>query len=193
MQIFCGIWCVNFIPTWCFNPCRPVLIRVGILIQKRPDPCIDKTQPVALKVCSGPLFKEQDQNVYLKLLYYKQTNKIDCSGVDGLCFHCNIVLDTKGCFYNFCLCHEVRSSLKEEETQVGSKKRELDELWRSYIPKKVVSLFETWKSPWWRQYKTTTKVKLLIRKFPLQTLTHILPTSGENKGRKLFCYIQCDT
>ena len=52
--------------------------------------------------------------------------KIDCFSVDGLCSHCNTVFEATGCFYHFSPCQELRTSLTEEDIQVGSKKRELD-------------------------------------------------------------------
>ena len=41
---------VNYTPTRCANPCSPVLIRVGISIQKPVDSHLDKTRPVASKI-----------------------------------------------------------------------------------------------------------------------------------------------
>ena len=53
-----------------------------------------------------------------------------------------------GCFYHFCPCQEVRPSLREEVTQRGSKKRQLDALRRHYIQERLqchgmVQLVET--------------------------------------------------
>ena len=55
----------NYIPTRCVNPCPPVFIRVGISIQKPVDSHLDKTKPVALKIWSWLIFKEQDMIVKL--------------------------------------------------------------------------------------------------------------------------------
>ena len=51
-----------------------------------------------------------------------------CFSVDGFCSHCNTLFEAMGCFYNFCLCQELRPSLTEEDIQRGSQKRELDAL-----------------------------------------------------------------
>ena len=31
-------------------------------------------------------------------------NKIDCLSVDGICYHCNTVLEAMGCYYLYCPC-----------------------------------------------------------------------------------------
>ena len=40
----------NYTPTRCANPCPPVIIRVGISIQKPVDSHLDKTKPVTLNI-----------------------------------------------------------------------------------------------------------------------------------------------
>ena len=70
-------------------------------------------------------------------------------------------------FYHFCPCQELRSSLTEEDMKLVSRKRDLDELKRSYIQEKGFTVIEMWECVWWRLYKTTTDVKLHIREnFP---------------------------
>ena len=76
--------------------------------------------------------------------------KIDYFSVDGLCSHCNTVIETMGCFYHFCPCQELRPSLTEEDVKRGSKKRELDELRRRYIQEKGFTVIEMWECDWWR-------------------------------------------
>ena len=68
--------------------------------------------------------------------------KIDCFSVDGLCSHCNTVFEAMGCFYHFCSCQELRSSLTEEDIRRCSKKRELDALRRHYIQEKGFKVIE---------------------------------------------------
>ena len=49
--------------------CQPMhanSIHVGIYILRRVDPRLDKTGPVALRICSCPIFNKQDPNVKLK-------------------------------------------------------------------------------------------------------------------------------
>ena len=54
--------------------------------------------------------------------------KIDRFSVDGFRSHCNTVFEAMGCFYHFCPCQELWSSLAEEDIKRGSKERELDEV-----------------------------------------------------------------
>ena len=61
-----GLMPADYTPTRCVNPCPPIFIRVGILIQKPIDSHLDKTRPVALKIWSCPTCNEQDQEVKLK-------------------------------------------------------------------------------------------------------------------------------
>ena len=74
----------------------------------------------------------------------------DYFSVDGLCSHCNTVIETMGCFYHFYPCQELRLSLTEEDVKRGSKKRELDELRRRYIQEKDFAVIEMWECDWWR-------------------------------------------
>ena len=93
--------------------------------------------------------------------------KIGCFSVDGFCSHCNTVFDALVCFYHFCLCQELCSSLTEEDIQRGSKKRDLDALRRHYIQEKGFKVIEMWECNWWRLYKTTNTGKQHTRKhFP---------------------------
>ena len=88
--------------------------------------------------------------------------KVDFFSVDGFRSDRNTVFAAKGCFYHFCPCKEIRPSLTEEGFQRGSKKRELDEMRRSYIQKKGFTVVELWECEYWRKYKTTTNVKIHI-------------------------------
>ena len=119
--------------------------------------------------------------------------KIDCFRVDGFCSHCNTALEALGCFYHFCPCQELRSSLTEEDIKRGSKRRELDELRRNYIQEKGFTVIEMWECERWRLYKTTTNAKLHIREnCPYRrSLTEQPLLEGTKKG-SLFGYVQCD-
>ena len=103
------------------------------------------------------------------------------------------MFEAKGCFYHFCPCQELRSSLTEEYIKRGSRRRELDELRRSYVQQKCFTVIERWECDWWRHYKATTNVKLHIREnFPYRrSLTEQQLLEGIKKG-SLFGYIQCD-
>ena len=119
--------------------------------------------------------------------------KIDRFSVDGCCSHCNTVFEAMGCFYHFCPCQELRPSLTEEDIKRGSRRKELDELRRSYIQEKNFTVIEMWECEWWRLYKTTTNVKLHIQEnFPYRrSLTAQQLLEGIKKG-SLFGYVQCD-
>ena len=119
--------------------------------------------------------------------------KIDRFSADGFCFHCNTVFEAMGCFYHFCPCQKLRSSLTEEDIKRGSRRRELDELRRSFIQEKGFTFLEMWESEWWRLYETTSNVKLYIgENFPYRrSLTEQQLLEGIKKG-SLFGYVQCD-
>ena len=98
-----------------------------------------------------------------------------------------------GCLYHFRLCQELRPSFTEEDVKRGSRRRELDELRRSYIQEKGFTAIEMWECEWWRLYKTTTNGKLHIREnFPYRrSLTEQQFLKGIKKG-SLLGYVQCD-
>ena len=119
--------------------------------------------------------------------------KIDCFSVDGFCSHCNTVFEAMSCFYHFCPCQELRLSLTEEETQRGSKKRELNALRRHYIQEKGFKVIDMWQCKCWRLYKTTNTVKQHIREhFPYRRSFAAEQLLEEIKKGKLFGYVQCD-
>ena len=70
--------------------------------------------------------------------------KIDRFSVDGFCSHCNTVFEAMGCFYHCCPCQELRSTLTEEDIKRGSRRRELDQLRRSYKQQKGLNVIEMW-------------------------------------------------
>ena len=119
--------------------------------------------------------------------------KIDRFSVDGFCSHCNTVFEAMGCFYHFFPCQELRSFLTEEDVKRGSRRRELDELRRSYIQEKGFTVIEMWECEWWRLYKTTNTVKQYIREhFPYRRSLAAEQLLEEIKKGKLFGYVQCD-
>ena len=118
--------------------------------------------------------------------------KIDRFSVAALCSHCNSVFEAMGCFYHFCPSQELRPSLTEEDIKRGSNKRELDELRRGNIQEKGFTVIKMWECVWWRLCKTTTNVKLHIRKnFSYRrSLTEHQLLEAQKKGN-LFGYVQC--
>ena len=84
-NLLLGLTLANYTPVQCFNPCRPVFIRVGISIQKRVDSYLDKTRPADLKLWSCFFSKEQDQNVKLKAsLQQLDRRKVTASVLTGI-------------------------------------------------------------------------------------------------------------
>ena len=65
-NLLLGLMRANYIPIRCVSPCRPVIMRVGISIQKLVDSYLDKTRPAASKIKSCLTSNEQDQNVNFK-------------------------------------------------------------------------------------------------------------------------------
>ena len=82
-------------------------------------------------------------------------------------------------------CQELRPSLTEEVFKRGNKKRELDELRRSYKEEKSFTVSEMWECEWWRLYKTTNYPRKVI----LQTFTYRKPAPGRNK-KGLFTWLR---
>ena len=119
--------------------------------------------------------------------------KIDYFNVDGYCDHCKTVFEAMGCYYHFCSCQETRSSLTEQDTERGNKKREMDDMRREYIKEKGYKVEEMWECDWWESFKTDDKIKNHVRthfpyKRPLST-DSLLP---KKKDGSLFGYVQCD-
>ena len=165
-SLLLGLTLANYTPTRCVNPCRPVLICVGISIQKRVDSYLDKTRSFENMILS--YFQRTRPECEIESFFTTgRQKKIDCLSVDGFCSHCNLVFEAMGCFYHFCPCQELRPFLTEEDVQRGSKKRELDALRRHYIQEKGFNGIEMWECEWWRLYKTTNSLKQHIREhFP---------------------------
>ena len=69
---------------------------------------------------------------------------IDCFSVDGICYHCNTVLEFMGCYYHYCPCQEARPSLTDTDIVRGVKKRQQDEMCRDYIQQKGYQIVEMW-------------------------------------------------
>ena len=98
-----------------------------------------------------------------------------------------------GCFYHFCPCQALRSSVTEEDIQSGSQKRELDVLRRCYIQEKGFKVFEMWECEQWRLYKITKTSKQHIREpFPYRRSLAAEQLLSEIKQGKLLGYVECD-
>ena len=68
--------------------------------------------------------------------------KIDCFSVDGICYHCNTVIEATACYYHYCPCQEARASLTDTDVERGVKKRQQDETRRGYIQQNFYQIVE---------------------------------------------------
>ena len=88
-----GLTPAHYIPLRCVNPCLPVILRVGISIQKRVDSHLDKTRPAALRIRSFAISNEQDQNVKLKAsLQQADRRKLTASVLIGFVLNATLCL-----------------------------------------------------------------------------------------------------
>ena len=96
--------------------------------------------------------------------------KIDCFSVDGICYHCNTVLEAMGCYYHYCPCQEARPSLTDTDIERRKKKRQQDEMRKDYIQQKGYQIVEKWECECWSLYKTAdASVKSHLREnFPFK-------------------------
>ena len=72
------------------------------------------------------MFKQPDHNERLKAT--KRQELIDCYIVDGYFKHCKMGFKAMGCYFHFCLCHEARLSLIDDDVKQGTK----NEKWMSF-------------------------------------------------------------
>ena len=63
--------------------------------------------------------------------------KIDSFSVDGFCSHCSTIFEALGRFYHFCECQEGQICVRDEDIVKGKRKREMDDLCRSYLREKI--------------------------------------------------------
>ena len=98
-----------------------------------------------------------------------------------------------GCFYHFYECQEGQPCLTDEDIVKGQRKREMDELRRSYLREKSYSIIEIWECQWKLHLRENHEIKCFVR----STFPYKRPLSFENllsrirKG-ELFGYVQCD-
>ena len=119
--------------------------------------------------------------------------KIDCFSVDGICNHCNTVIEAMGCYFHYSPCQEASPSLTDNEIMRGIKKREQDQMRKDYIQQKGCKIIEMWECNWWELYRTDVTVKNQLRtNFPYQRPLSEDWLMQEIKSRKLFGYVQCD-
>ena len=97
--------------------------------------------------------------------------KIDSYSVDGFCSHCNMIFEALDCFYHFCECQEGQICLTDEDLLKAKRKREIDELRRSYLREKIYSIIETWECHEKIHMRENHEIKSLVRStFPYKRL-----------------------
>ena len=119
--------------------------------------------------------------------------KNDCFSVDGICYHCNTVVEAMGCYYHYCPCQEAPPSLTDTDIEKGMKKRQQDEMCRGYMQQKCNQIVEMWECDWWSLYKTDASVKSDLR----ENFLYKRPLSEEQLLQgiivgQLFGCVQCD-
>ena len=83
--------------------------------------------------------QSQRPNCTIENYYTTGTQKkIDGFNVDGFCAHCKTIFEAMGSYFHFCASQEARKSMSEEETQIGLKQQEYDELRRDYLRNKRI-------------------------------------------------------
>ena len=119
--------------------------------------------------------------------------KIDCFSDDGFRSHCNTIFEAFGCFYHFCECQEGQPCLTDKDIVKGQRRREKDQLRRSYLREKIYSIIEMWECQWKLHMRENHEIKSFVG----STFPYKHPLSFENllfyirKG-ELFGYVQCD-
>ena len=138
----------NYIPTPCVNPCPRLYTRWDIdSANSRFTPQQNKTRSFENMVMS--YFQRTRPNCKIESFYTTgRQKKIECFSVDGFCSNCNTVFEAMGCFYYFFPFQELHPSLTEEDIKREGRKRELDELRRSYIQAKGFTVIEMWECEW---------------------------------------------
>ena len=119
--------------------------------------------------------------------------KIDSFSVGGFCSHCNTFFEAFGSFYHFCECQEGQPCLTDEDIVKGKRKREMDELRRSYLREKNYSIIEMWECHWKLHMRENHEIKSFFR----STFPYKHPLSFENllsriRKREFFGYVHCD-
>ena len=90
-------------------------------------------------------------------------NNTDFFSVEGICYHCNTVFESMGCYFHYCPCQKARPSLTDTNIERGVKKRQQDKMRRDYIQHRGYEIVEMWECEWWKLYKTDAPVKSYLR------------------------------
>ena len=144
-----GLMPGNYIHIRCVNYSPSVLIRIWILIQKQVDSYFEKKKTRSFENMVMSYFQRTRPECEIESFSStSRQKKIDCFSVGGFCSHCNTQFEAMGYFYRFYPRQKNGPSFTEEDDQCSTKKRELDELGRSYIRDKCFSVLELWECEW---------------------------------------------
>ena len=92
----------------------------------------------------------------------------DCISVDGICNHCNTVLEAMVRYFHYPPCQEARPWLTDNEIMRGiEKKRDQDQMRKEYIEQKGYKFIEMLECNWCELYRAEATVKIISIKFPL--------------------------
>ena len=117
-------------------------------------------------------FKNSRREFNIESFYTTGTQrKIDSFSVDGFCSHCNTIFEALGCFYHFCERQEGQPCLTDEDNVKGQRKREKDELRRSYLREKKYSIIEMWECQWKLHMRENYEIKSFF--VSLQTCSEV--------------------
>ena len=139
----------NFTLTQCVPLCLQDSTQVMMVVQVRKD-SVGTNQEVS-KICSCRIFNECERNARFESFYTTGIQiKIDCFYTDEFCGHCNIAFEAMGCFSHYGPCQEGRPFLNEEEIQLGTKEKEMDEMRKQYIEEVGYTVVEMWVCECWK-------------------------------------------
>ena len=88
------------------------------------------------------LFPKLASELQTRVFTQQEFRKKDCFSVHEFCGHCDTIFEAMGYFYHFCESQELQPGLTNEDILKGRKKREMDNLRRSYWREKNYSIVE---------------------------------------------------
>ena len=183
----------NSILMQCVNRCLLGCTHAGSSILNCNISRQEPTKHDRLKTLLWLISKTPDQSNIESFYTTGTQQKIDCSSVDGFCGHCYTIFEALGCFYHFCECQEVQPCLTDEDIDRGQKKREMDELRRSYLREKNYSIIEMWECEWKQKLRENDDIKSFVwSSFPFKRPLSVKNLLHRIRNGKLFGYVQCD-
>ena len=173
------------------NPCPPVLILVGITIQRHADSQLNKRRPVALKIWSCPIFDGQDQIAKSRdSVQQADKQKLTASVLMVFVLIGTLALRPWAAFITF-VCVKKFNRLSSNNVVV---RRESSMNWDEAIYKKKASLLLKYViAKGGDCTKQAIMSKIVSEILFLQTFTCNWAAIRRKKNAKLFVYVQCDS